>query len=370
MNKDDVKKTKEELESEAKKNNAIFDECFNKMKLASVNQMGSKIAESLGFALLFYVSLILLIMLLIKYGSLALLINIIPINILPFAVFGGSLAVGGLITKCIDKKFKIEEKIKSFSKANTQIEKIEEEVKYEIETEKAKNKNEIINKTSNLVSSSEVIVSTVSSEEQDNKKKEEENKDEVQLKINNIKKTLKEKYVELEDLIKQKVLHEKFWETKSKSDRVIKTTLAGLLSGVATLMCIVIPVIAMKNFFSLNFAGMAMLYLVAPFVVGALIGSGYMIKKNKDNKKVFNKLNKIHKEEKELNKEKEEIESKIVSKTNEISILEYQLQCQKRLLESLSSNKEDDILLSKQISKDDIDIEREKEAILTLKRKL
>jgi hypothetical protein len=80
------------------------------------------------------------------------LLGVMPIESLPFVILGSSLVLGTIGSKILDNKIKPKERLKSFTTASTEVEKIEEEVKYAIELEKDKIEiNKIITKLNNEI---------------------------------------------------------------------------------------------------------------------------------------------------------------------------------------------------------------------------
>ena len=96
-----------------------------------------------------YLVIFLISLVLIKNLGIITFTNIIPALSYPAIVVGGSLGIGTLINNLINKKFQTKKRLKVFSTAKTQTEKLKEQLHYQIELEKAINRNLVINQTIN-----------------------------------------------------------------------------------------------------------------------------------------------------------------------------------------------------------------------------
>lgn len=137
MNLEDLKKTKEELEQEKQENDKKISLCDERTRMSKVNSFEYKAGTTLTFSMIGYLAIFLTSFILIKSLGVTAFTNIIPALSFPVIVVGGSLGVGTLIRTLMDKKFQAKERLKAFSTAKTQTEKLEEEIHYQIELEKA-----------------------------------------------------------------------------------------------------------------------------------------------------------------------------------------------------------------------------------------
>lgn len=370
---EDFDKTKEELKKEIQKNNkqiAISDE---RKRMASVNQFEHKVTVTLAFSLLPYLGLLLLLCMLTKNGFIPTLTGSIPVESIPFIIVGSSLGVGTIGRKILDWKFKIKERLKKFTIAKTQSEKIQEEVKYTVEIEKANNRNRALKQTINSLCSKQEILNSLANSYDIKDKNIPETEEDSKKIIEDSSILLKDKYNELDLLTLQKVLDEKFWRVREKSQKVIDVVAAGLMGGFFTMMYGSVPLLMLKEYIT----SLGLVSLLGPFVIGTIGVSGYMIKRGKDYAKAFNNLNNKLGENslpvniKDAYEEQQEIDYKIESKIKEISTMEMQLQEQKRIMESfLKDNDEEAKALESIVSKEHIIEEPENDAIFGYNQEL
>ena len=163
MNQEEFEKSKNELEKEKEKNNeliAINDERSRMLKANSLEFKGETI---LFFSALAYMGFFLTTIILSNTPVASVISKALPGLSYPITLLGGSLAIGTIARTLFDKKFKTKERLKSFSKAKTQAEKLEEEVHYQIELEKANNRNKVIDETINILNSNQAMLNRISS---------------------------------------------------------------------------------------------------------------------------------------------------------------------------------------------------------------
>lgn len=368
MKTEDFDKTKEELKKEIQKNNKQIVKSDERKRMASVNQFEHKITVTRAFSLLPYLGLLLLMTLLAEKGILPSLVGTIP-----FIIIGNSLGVGTIGSKILEWKFKIKERLKKFTTAKTQSEKIQEEVKYTIDMEKANNRNIAIKQTINSLRSKQEILNSLASNYDIKDKNIPETEEDSKKIIEDSSTLLEDKYNELDLLTVQKILHEKFWRVRTKSQKVIDVIVAGLMGGFLTMMYGELPLLMLKEYIT----SLGLVSLIGPFVIGTVGVSGYMIKRGKDYAKAFNNLNNKLGENslpvniKDAYEEQQEIDSKIESKIKEISTMEMQLQEQKRIMESfLKDNDGEAKALESIVSKEHIIEELENDTIFGYNQEL
>lgn len=205
MKTEDLKKTSEELQEEIKKNNeqiAISDE---RTRMANVNQFEYKALTTLGFSMTPYLGLIILSAALTNNGAMASITSAILTESLPLIIVISSLDVGTIGRKILEWKFKTKERIKVFTKAKSQSEKFQEEVKYAVELEKAKNRNKAIQQTMDSLNSNQSILNSLSSR--------------YDISDNTLPQTRKESQKRVEEL--STLLNEKFWKVRTKGQKVM-----------------------------------------------------------------------------------------------------------------------------------------------------
>lgn len=380
MKTEDYKKSKEELQSEIVKNAKIIAISDERTRMANVNQFEFKGMMTLAFSLIPYLGLGILTAILVKNGNIAPLV--IPGDAFPYIIIGGALCIGTIGRKLLEWKSKSKERLKSFTNASTQSEKLEEEVKYSIELEKAKNRNNAIQQTIDSLNSNQSILNSLSSRYDINDRIESKSSEDAQKKVEELSTLLESKTNELDILSAQKVLHEKFWRIRTKWQKGLDATMASMMGGLIAMAYVEIPFIIMD---SLSHSIVSSIF--APLIVG-MVGTGaYMVKRNRDNQKVFNILNSELGENalpdkiEEAYEEQQDIDAKISTKTREISIAGAQLQEQKRILELFIDNEDQkqqtieqsvtkDISFETSYTKADNELQKdEKSASLVLNRK-
>lgn len=368
MKVEDFNKTNEELKAEIQKNNEQINISDERKRMADVNQFEYKVMETIAFSLLPYLGLVILSEVLTKSGIMASLTGTIPAESFPFIIAGSSLCVGTIGRKILEWKFKTKERVKSFTTANTQSEKIQEEVKHTVELEKAKNRNKVIQQTMDSLSSNQSILNSLFGRCDINDRTISQTEEEAKKRVEDLSILLKDKFEELDVLTTQKILHEKFWRVRTKSQKVIDIIMSGMMGGFITMMYWEISILIIRDYISS--LGL-MMSLITPLIIGTAGVSGYMIKRNKDYTTAFNNLNNELGENSlpdkisEAYEEQQDIDSKIENKIREISIVESQLQEHKRIMESfLNGSDEKAQTINSTISKDHTIEESEKDTIL------
>ena len=103
-----------------------------------------------------------------------------------------------------------------------------------------------------------------------------------------LSKLLREKQEELDVLVTKQTLHEMFWKiNRSKADKFFDILAS---AGIASLLSIFIFMAPMIS--ELVTYQSVLTSVLAPFIVSAVITSGYMIKRNRNYTKAFHNLNK------------------------------------------------------------------------------
>ena len=136
MKLEDYQKLKEELEKIKSKNQEEINDYEEKINLANQNQFETKACLTFLIAELYYMGIIMTSLFFPNNSFIIPLTNILPNASIPFIITGLSLGMGIMGTKIMHKIQKIKERFISFSNAKTESEKLEEEIKYKIESEK------------------------------------------------------------------------------------------------------------------------------------------------------------------------------------------------------------------------------------------
>jgi len=340
MNNEEYKKSKKELEKAKEQNNEIIDISDERMRMSKVNSLEYKSGLTLVFSMLAYTVLLLTS----KALGASVITSIFPGFTYPIVLIGSSLVIGTVGRVLFDKKFQVKDRLKEFSTAKTQAEKLEEEVHYQIELEKANNRNNAINQSLKDLDSNQILLTKVLRRFNLSDKTAPQSKEEAEKIIDELTTHLKEQYNKLDIFSTKKVLHDRFWKIRQKFQRRIQTMTAIMLSGLFSMAFCSFPIMLIKDVIP---SGSLMSILAVPFtplIVGAVGGSLYMLKRNKDYKKVFNNLNdKLGEDalEEDLDKryedalqEQRNLESIITTKISDISSIAVKLQENKRYLEA------------------------------------
>lgn len=341
---EDFEKSKKELEKAKEQNNeqiAISDE---RTEIANINQMEYKGITTLTFSILGYTVLLTTTAILTKSLGASAITNIFPGFTYPIALIGSSLGIGTITRTLFDKKYQTKERLKAFSTAKTQAEKLEEEVHYQIELEKANNRNRAIDETIKVLNSNQTMLSRISSRYDLSDKTALQSKEEAEKKAEELSNIIKEQYDKLDILTTQKVLHDRFWRIRQKSQRRTEVMMTSMISGMFTMFFTAFPTLMIKDIMPSGSLSASLAVPLAPLVAGVVGSSAYMLKRNKDYKEVFNNLNaqlgenalaeNLDKRFESAFEEQKEIESLIESQIRDISLVEVQLQENKRYLDT------------------------------------
>lgn len=349
MNIEEFEKTKLELEKMKKENNkniGLYDE---RTRMSKVNSFENKAITTFGLSMFGYLPIFLASSALIKNIGVTAFTNVIPALSYPAIVIGSSFGVGTLISSLINKKFKTKERYKSFSNAKTKAEKLEEEIHYQIELEKANNRNKAIDETLKVMETNQAMLNRMSSRYDLNDKTAPQTKEEAETKVTELSDIIKEQYDKLDILTTQKVLHDNFWRIRSKFQKGTDIMVATMITGMFAMFFTGFPLMMVRDAitYSSSFGSLASIF--APFVAGMVGAGGYMIKRNKDHKKVFNNLNsqlgenaleEVYEKFEGAYEEQQELTRLIETQIRDISLFEVQLQENKRCLNTFMTEED------------------------------
>lgn len=189
---------KKELESEVVENNNKIKLCDGRMRIANANSFDYKATATLIFSLLGYVITFLLSSIIFKNLS-------IPLLAYQTLVVASSFGLGTLFTDFFLKKYKLKERFEMFSESKTDIEKLQEEVNYQIELEKVCNRNKVIKETLDTINYTESMVNELSSKYNISEKYSSRSNEDLEKSIEEISNLIKEKYNELDILSTKKL---------------------------------------------------------------------------------------------------------------------------------------------------------------------
>lgn len=338
MNQKDYQKTIDELNLEKKQNEEKI--CINdeRKRMSYANQIDYNLLKTFCFSMLPYF----IIVTTLTFMDANLAINYIPKEIIPILITSSSLGIGSILTHLQNKKYHVKERFQSFSKAKKQTEKIEEEVYYQIEQEKAKNRNKIIEKVIDTIETNQELLNTLLNKHNINEKQVTKIPEESIEILKGMSKTLEDKYTELDILTTKKVLNDNFWKVRLKANNIMDILIASGCGAIGTLMLTsFIPIMSMSNIFQGSTLLVKNTYFYASLIIGALGGTIYWTKRSKDRKEAFLRLNKtlgnraLFEIIKFDNNESEQFEKMIEKTMNDICVMEVQFREQKRMVENL-----------------------------------
>ena len=344
MNIEEFEKSKKEL-LKAKKDNdkkiSIIDE---RTKISKLNSFDNKALVILGFSMIEYLLIFPVSLAIIKKIGVIAFTNIIPTLCYPVILSGSSFGIGFLINFLVNKKFKIKEKYKSFSNAKTNIEKLQEEVYYQIELEKANNRNKSIDMALNLLESNKKMLNTMPHQYELDDSITLKTLENEKIKSNELSDIFKEKYNKLDILSTQKVLFDNFCNIKSKLQKITDIMLTIMLVGIGTMIFTSFPLIMLKEALIYSSLFKVFTSIFAQVAVFTVMTGGYMVKRNKNHEKVFDIFNsKLG--ENALEKvgdvyEKQNISRLIQNQINDISLTYVLLQEHKSCLDTFTVGEE------------------------------
>ena len=198
-------------------------------------------------------------------------------------VVGSSLGIGTIINSFLEKKFRFKERLSEIMSVKKQKDLLEQEIIHQIKYEIANNIMKAINETITKMDERNKIINSISSnyiiEHNTNLSINEINNNIDALKIK-----LNEGLQDLSIITKKCVLSEKFYNSRSKFESFINALVLPLMIGSGSMIIWAFPIIQTAG-------AVSALNLFLPLCLTTLAGSLYMIKKTKDNKSLFNKLN-------------------------------------------------------------------------------
>lgn len=288
------KNISEVLEKEIEKNNELININDEKMRLAKINRFEELLTSSIGFAVLAYFGIVGVCEYLVINDSVGALSNIMSISeyfLTTAAAMATSLGLGALVTKVIVGKQKLKERFKTFSDAKTEAEKLEEQVKYEIELEKAKNRNKAIKKMVEAQEKNRRFLEIMTSKYEIKDKETPQSREECEKNIQAILEALEINFKKLNKLTYKKVLEETTSAVRDKISARLDVGRNSLITGAVTMLLFDIPIIFTHGL--ITDASMMAIYMCVslPFVISAGVAGAFTTKWNRDRKKMFKNLN-------------------------------------------------------------------------------
>lgn len=339
MNLDDTQKKLLEMEKQIK-----FYESGK--EVYQLNQLGNNIEETYFNSFLPYMGFNFATISLVYSGTMANIANTIPPEIFPVITIGGSLTLGYMFKKLLDKKSGFTEATHALPKADTEIQKIEAGITYEIEQKKLELRSRIIKYSEIEIINKKIEFNYLLEDNNMIDKNLGSSKDEVQNKIYIINQTLNKKYEELDLITTKLVLANKYNDIKSQ-----KNYNKIMIYSLSTFMYIELPLILMKDILNIPDIKAAAAAVIGPFVSSLVASTIYLMKSKIDKKQAIYNLNnslEYNKIPGNINFENVfSLARKIDKKVEEITNLTVELYKQKRLIEKL-----DDVLLLEENNKE------------------
>lgn len=286
MKLESIRKKLEEKKQENEKKIELTDE---RTKMANANQFEKKTADILIMSLIYYALIFIPSLFFISSQGINTFTNIIPPLYYPAIVLGGSLGLGTL-TKCVQNyQFHIKERIKKFSKAKTESQKIVEEVQYEIEKQKALINKVIINKALDKLNISENFSKTMTYKLL-NDPNIDYSKEDFQENIKIIENLINERYENIDNLATKLVLYNRFRRTVSRLERISDLVSISFLGMFFTMFTVNIPFLIIRDLITYS-SDLVSLGINMSGIIGYLGTGCYLLKRNHDHKLAFNQLN-------------------------------------------------------------------------------
>lgn len=341
MKNDEFKMAIDALMYKYQENVKQINEYGYKVTTLKVNRLENKLINSFFFSFLSYFIVTLSSFFLVQIIDFSKIAHILPM-LLTTSIFGG----GVLIEKLLEKKKKFKENLQQFSYSKTEVEKLEEELKYEIELEILKNHNIAIYLAMDHLKGNNSLVEGCNTGEKSNSK----------IAVQKINNDLHELYKDLDEITTKKVLSGKFLKVIDKFARVNSEFLISVLIGlVMTLLAdLPIAIFVSNGYISFTDSISSFISICSPFIVGSLATGGYFMKKSKDMTTVFNHFNSqlwdLGISEVVVYQKKEELERLLKKKIQVIVEKEVQLQKEKSILSDMivDDDKQDQLKDTKQ----------------------
>lgn len=338
MEKRELEISKEELLQIKKENKEKININDERARMSKVNGLEYKGLVTLTLSFTAYVLLYIATIILTKTTGIGAITNILPGFTFDLALIGGSLGLGAIAKKILDKKYKIKERLRNFSTSKTQAEKLEEEIRYQIEVEKAKTRNRAIDATIEVLEFKHNTLRVVSRDD----KHIPQTREEAEWKVQELTAIVEEKYSILDLLSTKQVLHKRFWEIRDGAQNISKSLMVIAMCGLATMILTTTPIFSSVATPDASVL-VTILKLLAPCLAGGLAGGAYMVKRTKDYNKAYDRLiaqlqestldTEILRDSENIYSEKYTIEAMIEKQIREISLVESRLEENKRYLE-------------------------------------
>lgn len=274
MKQEILKKIEKQLLEEKSNNEYQMMLDRERIKMAEANQFDSKMLMTLTFSIISYFVLFIISKIMFDPISTFLITNSLSAICYPVVLLGSSLVCGRLVSGLVRKHFDVKDRIKTFSKAKTEKEKMMEEMTYRIELEKLNNRNIIIDKALDSLNYNTDI----------NELESIKTKAEVDCFLDKEKK----QYDLIDRLSTKKVLFERFWQLRNNMFRKGTLVTKALMGGMFALLLYGCPDILITSLVENSVSAIA---FATAFGVGTIASGAYIAYKDNICKKIFKDLN-------------------------------------------------------------------------------
>lgn len=338
----DFEKSKKELEKQIEKNNQPFLQYDEQYRMAKTNQTEYKIGTTLFFSLLAYLAIFIGSAISLSITGNPLLASI-PRTIYPVVILGASTGLGIIGRTLMEKKFRLKERLRAFTNAKTDTEKLVEEIKNEIELKKMETRNHALREAMEKLTADEQKLKSISERYVINEK-EERTQDSAKAKSASLMSKLQEKFIQLDSLVAKKVISDRFFHQRQKGQSIMDTMMMAGGCGIAALLYYTLTLMTV----SIHVTGPLVegiggtFTLFAPAILTGTAAGIYHRVRNRNYQKAFSILNATLKDEALPSKSKDTFEERqtiqnLIDKTiSEIVTDTIELQEERRYLETFN----------------------------------
>ena len=366
MNIDDMlyeEKTLEDRYNENENLCAILDE---RARMAKVNQLDYKVTEIFGMTMIPYI-----ILLLIGIISSAQTLNVISMIWFTLGSAAISLPIGLITSALINKKYKTKKRFKEFSNAKKESEKIELQLLNELQLERIKNRNSVLEQTMEKLHTSKLNITCLSKYKGLDMSILPKDLEKVLEEKQSIKNELEQKYNELDLLSIKSFLLNNLGKYMLKGQSTMEILLNSFMYAIMPCMLLFMPVIMIAK------QGMTIPTILGNIELG-LLGISvttptiYNLNKNRVQKEFFDKVNnllgdnKLIKKLDGLHEEIIEVNELLNQKKLEICEIELKKEECERSLQTLGDKEEIEKIIESYMNTFNKEKEDNKEPILEI----
>lgn len=284
MNTEYFGKIKHELKKEKEKNEQKILLYDDRARMTRVNRLENKSVETLVLSMFSYVLLFIVTVVLIGTIGISKINAFFPGISYPLTLVGSSLIMGTIGSKLFNKKYDTKKRFDNFSTSVTESEKLEEEVQYYIELQKANNLNKVIDKSMAELNNVQRYHSNYNIKLQ--------SKEEIDQRMATLSNIIKEQSDELNILTTKKVLRNQFKNIRSRFNKIENFLQMPVMFGLTCLCLTALPVILVPELVPSSSLFTTLSLTAVPFSLGIVSSGIYFSKKYSSYKKAFNNLNK------------------------------------------------------------------------------